>query len=82
VIGLEKSGLSGRTYTLSITFAVPEEPEAERNYYACADAVNRVLREAPALAARQSRAELTGKKYSPPKRSGTGGSATILILKK
>jgi hypothetical protein len=59
-------------YTLTIAFAVPEYPEGERNCYAYASSVATALGEDPALGGTASRAVLTGRKYSPPKQSGTG----------
>jgi hypothetical protein len=60
-------------YTLTITFTVPEWPGGERNCYAYAASVATALRENPTLGGAASRAELTGKKYVPPKQGGTGG---------
>jgi hypothetical protein len=69
-------------YTLTITFIVPEWPGGERNCYAYAAAVDRALGENPALGGAASRAVLTGKKYVPPKQSGTGeGWAVTLTLR-
>jgi hypothetical protein len=58
-------------YTLTITFTVPEHPAGERNCYAYAASVATALGEDPALGGVVDRAELTGKKYSPPKCAGT-----------
>jgi hypothetical protein len=65
-------------YTLTITFTVPEWPSdqrsvGERNCYAYAASVATALEENPTLGGVASRAELAGKKYVPPKQSGTGG---------
>jgi hypothetical protein len=60
-------------YTLTIAFTVPEWPEGERNCYAYASTVATALRENPTLGGVADRAELAGKKYVPPKQSGTGG---------
>jgi hypothetical protein len=60
-------------YTLTIAFTVPEHPAGERNCYAYASLVATALRENPTLGGVASRAELAGKKYVPPKQSGTGG---------
>jgi hypothetical protein len=69
-------------YALTITFAVPEGPEAERNCYAYAGAVATALGNDPALGGTAGRAELTGKRYDPPQRSGTGGEwETVLTLR-
>jgi hypothetical protein len=66
-------------YTLTIAFAVPESPDGELFCYACADAVDRALREDPALGGAASRAVLTGKKYVPPKQSGTGEDWEVVL---
>jgi hypothetical protein len=60
-------------HTLTITFSVPEWPDGERNCYAYASSVARALKENPSLSGAVDRAELAGKKYTPPKQSGTGG---------
>jgi hypothetical protein len=68
-------------YTLTVTFAVPEYPAGERNCYAYASSVASVLREDPTLGGVADRAELTGKKYVPPKHPGSGEEwETILTL--
>jgi hypothetical protein len=66
-------------YSLTITFAVPEHPEGERNCYAYALSVATALGESPTLGGTVDRAELTGKKYVPPKQGGTGGDWTIVL---
>jgi hypothetical protein len=69
-------------YTLTITFAVPEYPEGERNCYAYASFVATALGENPTLGGAASRAVLTGKKYAPPKHPGTGeGWELVLTLR-
>jgi hypothetical protein len=69
-------------YTLTITFAVPEHPAGEWNCYAYASSVAVALGEDPTLGGAASRAVLTGKKYAPPKQSGTGGDwEAILTLR-
>jgi hypothetical protein len=69
-------------YTLTVTCAVPEHPEGERNCYAYAAAVATALGENPTLGGVVSRAVLTGKKYSPPKHPGTGeGWEAVLTLR-
>jgi hypothetical protein len=65
-------------YTLTVAFAVPEWPSdqrsvGERNCYAYAATVASALRDNPTLGGVVGRAELTRKKYVPPKQSGTGG---------
>jgi hypothetical protein len=66
-------------YTLTITFTVPEHPAGERNCYAYASSVDKALGENPTLGGAASRAELTGKKYAPPKQSGTGGEWGVVL---
>ncbi|MDR2740622.1 MAG: hypothetical protein LBB98_00475 [Treponema sp.] len=66
-------------YTLTITFAVPEYPEGERNCYAYAASVATALGENPTLGGAASRAVMTGKKYIPPKHPGTGEGWEIIL---
>jgi hypothetical protein len=71
-------------YTLTITFAVPEHPSdqrsvGERNCYAYASSVATALGENSTLGGAASRAVLTGKKYVPPKQSGTGGDWGMVL---
>jgi hypothetical protein len=66
-------------YTLTVTFTVPEWPEGERNCYAYAASVDRALRENSTLGGTASRAVLAGKKYAPPKHSGTGGDWEVIL---
>jgi hypothetical protein len=69
-------------YTLTITFAVPEYPAGERNCYAYTSSVAAALLENPTLGGISDRAVLTGKKYAPPKQSGTGeGWEVVLTLR-
>jgi hypothetical protein len=57
-------------YSLTIDFAVAEHPEGERRCYAYAAAVGVAVGEDPTLGGAVDRAELTGKRYSPPKQPG------------
>jgi hypothetical protein len=66
-------------YSLTITFTVPENPGGERNCYAYASSVATALGENPTLGGVADRAELTGKKYVPPKQSGTGGDWEVIL---
>jgi hypothetical protein len=66
-------------YTPTITFTVPEHPEGERNGYAYAWAAATALRDDPTLDGVVDRVVLTGKKYTPPKQSGTGGDWEIML---
>jgi hypothetical protein len=66
-------------YTLTIAFTVPEHPDGERSCYAYASSVAAALGEDPALGEAADRVELMGKKYAPPKQSGTGGDWGITL---
>jgi hypothetical protein len=66
-------------YSLTIIFTVPEHPNGERNCYAYASSVAAALGEDPALDGAADRVELTGKKYIPPKQSGTGGDWGVIL---
>jgi hypothetical protein len=66
-------------YILTITFAVPEHPEGERNCYAYASSVASVLGENPTLDGAASRVVLMGKKYVPPKHPGTGEDWELVL---
>jgi hypothetical protein len=66
-------------YTLTITLSIPEGPDSERNCYAYAASVITALGEDPTLGGVVDWAELTGKKYSPPKYAGTGADWGITL---
>jgi hypothetical protein len=66
-------------YTLTLTFTVPEWPGGERNCYAYASSVTAALKENPTLGGVADRVVLTGKKYVPPKQSGTGGDWEVVL---
>jgi hypothetical protein len=66
-------------YTLTITFTVPDYPAGERNCYAYAASVATALGEDPTLGGAVDQAALTGKKYAPPKQSGTGADWEIVL---
>jgi hypothetical protein len=59
-------------YTITISFAVPENPDGEMSCYAYAAATEKALVEDPTLDGVASRTVLIGKKYTPPKHAGTG----------
>jgi hypothetical protein len=65
--------IRAEVYSLTIAFVGPEMPEGERRCYAYAAAVATALGEDPTLDGAVDRAELTGKKYMPPKQPGRGG---------
>jgi hypothetical protein len=67
------------TYSLTITFALPETTESETHCYAYAAAVEKAVRENPALGGVADRIVLSGKKYSPPKRPHCGEDWTIVL---
>jgi hypothetical protein len=71
-------------YSLTIAFAVPEEPSDQRSVgerccYAYAAAVATALGEDTTLGGVVDRAELTGKRYSPPKQPRTGGNWELVL---
>jgi hypothetical protein len=71
-------------YSLTIGFSVPDMPSdqrsvGERRCYAYAAAVATALGEDPTLGGAVDRAELTGKRYSPPKQPGTGGNWDMVL---
>jgi hypothetical protein len=66
-------------YTLTIAFTVPEGLDSERNCYAYAGAVAVALGKDPTLGGVVDRAELAGKKYSPPKCAGTGADWGVTL---
>ncbi|MDR2434212.1 MAG: hypothetical protein LBD47_06565 [Treponema sp.] len=66
-------------YTLTVAFIVPEHPAGERNCYAYASSVATALWEDPTLGGIVDRAVLAGKKYVPPKQSGTGGDWEVIL---
>jgi hypothetical protein len=66
-------------YTLTVAFTAPEWPGGERNCYAYAATVATALKENPALGGIADRTELAGKKYAPPKQSGTGGEWGLIL---
>jgi hypothetical protein len=69
-------------YTLTITFAVPESPNGERNAYAYGQAVDLALAGDRTLGGVADRAVLAGKKYVAPKRLYSGeGWGVVLILR-
>jgi hypothetical protein len=67
------------TYSLTISFAAPENPEGERNCYTYAAAVVTALQEDPTLGGTVDHAALAHKKYSPPKHLGTGEDWEVMI---
>jgi hypothetical protein len=74
-------------YTLTIAFAVPEDPSGQRSVgericYTYASSVATALKEDPALGGVVDRAVLTGKKYIPPKHEHCGeGWEVVLTLR-
>jgi hypothetical protein len=66
-------------YTLTITLNVPEYPDGERNCYAYTWVVDTALGDDPTLSGVVDQAVLAGKKYIPPKQSGTGGDWAVVL---
>jgi hypothetical protein len=65
-------------FTVTVSFTCFGE-FGERNCYAYAGAVAAALKEDPTLGGTVDRAELTGKKYNPPKCPGTGAEWGITL---
>ncbi|MDR0758567.1 MAG: hypothetical protein LBF74_00425 [Treponema sp.] len=70
------------SYSLTITFAVPERNDSELLCYAYATAVDRALAEDPALGGAAERAVLTGKKYVEPKTPQCGDCRNVVLTLK
>jgi hypothetical protein len=69
-------------YALTITFALPDNPDGDLFCFAYASAIDKAICEDPTLGGVASRAVLTGKKYAPPKHTGTGeGWGLVLSLR-
>ena len=69
------------TYSLTITFSLPETPESELHCYAYSGAVSRAFFDDPSLGGVADRALITNKKYIPPKNPhcGEGWGLTISL---
>jgi len=67
------------TYSLTITFNLPEMPESELFCYAYSAAVGKAFSEDPTLGGVADRAVITGKKYVPPKNKNCGDSWSLVI---
>jgi hypothetical protein len=65
-------------FTVTVSFSCGGE-YGERTCYAYAGAMAAALLENPTMGGIASRAELTGKKYSPPKHPGTGEGWEIIL---
>ena len=66
-------------YSLTITFALPENSDSELYCYAYAGAVSRALYDSPTLGGVANRATITGKKYNPPKKPNCGEGWEVVI---
>ena len=66
-------------YTLTITFTLTETPESELYCYGYAAAVCKALKENPTLGGIADRAEITGKRYVPPKKLNCGNDWEVVI---
>ena len=67
------------TYTVSISFTVPEIPESEMICFAYVHAVNKAVSENPTFNGIVTRAVISSKKYQPPKMLNTGDSWQVVI---
>jgi hypothetical protein len=69
-------------YALTVSFYVSETDDSERDVYAYAAAIGTALAEDPTLGGVADRADITGKKYVPPKKAYCGdGWELILTLR-
>ena len=66
-------------YSLTITLTLRETPETEMYCYAYAAAVCKALKENPTLGGIADRAEITGKRYVPPKKINCGNDWEVVI---
>ena len=70
------------TYSLTISFTLPETPESELHCYAYVGVVEKALGENPTLGGIADRVIVTGKKYIPPKKPHCGqGWEVVLSLR-
>ena len=70
------------TYTLTISFNLPEMPESELFCYAYSAAFGKAVFENPTLGGVVDRAVIVGKKYIPPKKAHCGeGWGLVLTLR-
>jgi hypothetical protein len=67
------------TYSVSVTFPVPDSEEAAVYCYAYAAAFEKALEANPTLGGMVSRAVLTGKKYIRPKKPGCGEEWKLVL---
>jgi hypothetical protein len=66
-------------YSITITFTLRETPESELYCYGYAAAVCRAFGENPTLDGVAERVSVTGKKYTPPKKSYGGNEWEVVI---
>ena len=66
-------------YTVTVTFALPETFESERQCYAYGAAVCQAVKERPTLGGAVDRAAMTGEKYTPPKKAGCGDNWCVAL---
>ena len=67
------------SYSLSISFYVPESPESELFCYAYSGAVGRAVYDGPTLGGVVDRAVVIGKKYVAPKKPNCGEGWEVTI---
>jgi hypothetical protein len=67
------------TYSLTITFSIPETPYSELYCYAYAATVRKALEENPTLDAVADKVLITGKKYIQPKKPNCGQDWELII---
>ena len=67
------------TYSLTITFSLPEMPESELHCYAFSGAVGRAFYDDPTLGGVADRAVVTGKKYIEPTLPNCGEGWKLIV---
>jgi hypothetical protein len=67
------------TYSLVITFVLPDTPETELHCYAYSGAISRAIYDNPTFGGIAERVSLTGRKYVPPKKKNCGDGWEVVI---
>jgi len=67
------------SYSLSISFALPESPDSELHCYAYSGAIGRAVYENPTLGGVVNRAVISAKKYIPPKFPNCGKAWGLVL---
>ena len=67
------------SYTMTITFDLPEVRDSELFCYAYGGALGRAVHENPTMGGVVDRVEITGKKYVPPKMLNCGEGWSLIV---